>query len=74
MKCLANIKFFAGHFVRRDETPSPDIFKIRRTCPASPANFSYSACQSVCVSVSALPGHSTLVQKMKAMPVCRINT
>ena len=23
--CLANIKFFAGHFARRGQTPSPDI-------------------------------------------------
>ncbi len=53
VKCLANIKLIAGHpivrycpwnalaghFVQRDQTPSLDIFKIRRTCLA---NFPYS--------------------------------
>ncbi len=28
-----------GHFVRRSRGSSPDIFKIRQTCPACPANF-----------------------------------
>ncbi len=41
VRCPANIKLFAGHFVRQGQTPLPDIFKIRRTCPASPANFAY---------------------------------
>ena len=27
VKCLVNVKFFARHFVRRDQTPSLDIFK-----------------------------------------------
>ena len=39
VKYLANIKFFPGHFVQRNQTPSPDIFKICWTCPASQANF-----------------------------------
>ncbi len=54
VKCLANIKFFAGHFVRRDQTHSPDIFRIRRTCPASPANFAYSAYTYMCFKWSSL--------------------
>ncbi len=54
VKCAVNIKLFAGHFKVLD-LPSTDIlsgkviplsrtfFKICRTCPASPANFVYSA-------------------------------
>ena len=51
LKCLARCNFFvihfaqfhlARHFVRREFTPSPDIRNFRRTCPARPADFTYS--------------------------------
>ena len=32
----------AGHFVQREFTPSPDLWKFRRTCPARPADLTYS--------------------------------
>ena len=34
-------EFFAGHLIEFNSSSSPDILKIRRTCPASPANFAY---------------------------------
>ena len=52
LKCPARCNFFAGHFaqfplaghfVRREFTTSPDIWKIRPTCPARPADLTYSA-------------------------------
>ncbi len=48
LKCPARCNFFAepfaqsplaGNFVRREFTPSLDIWNFRQTCPASPADF-----------------------------------
>ena len=36
-----HLEFFARHLIEFNSSSSPDILKIRRTCPASPANFAY---------------------------------
>ncbi len=49
LKCAARCNFSVGHFAqfplqnfRREFTPSPDIWNFRRTCPARPADLTYS--------------------------------
>ncbi len=34
-----HLEFFAGHLIKFNCSSSPDILKIRRTCPAWPVNF-----------------------------------
>ena len=43
LSLAGHFKLFAGHLIEFNYSSSPDIFKIRWTCPASPANFAYSA-------------------------------
>ena len=42
LSLTGHFKLFAGHLIEFNYSSSPDIPKIRWTCPASPANFAYS--------------------------------
>ncbi len=44
LSLAGHFKLFAGHLIEFNYSSSPDISKIRWTCPASPVNFAYSAC------------------------------
>ncbi len=43
LSLAGHFKLFAGHLIEFNYSSSPDISKIRWTCPASPVNFAYSA-------------------------------
>ncbi len=43
LSLAGHFKLFAGHLIGFNYSSSPDILKIRETCPASLANFVYSA-------------------------------
>ncbi len=43
LSLAGHFKLFAGHLIEFNYGSLPDIFKFRWTCPASPANFAYSA-------------------------------
>ena len=59
-----HLEFFAGHLIEFNSSSSPDILKIRWTCPASPTNFAYT------VSALTPPTHLPL----SSLPVSPLPT